>query len=465
MNVMRINSAHDDLPAWTRMVEHLRRAVAETGRACRVLFDLQGPKLRTGDIAPGPAVVRWSPHRGVRGEVLRPIRVRLVPEGRMAPSDHDVLLPFEGDWPPDLAAGDEILVMDCRGKSRSLRVLAVDAAGTLTESRSTVYVESGAELSRRPADATAHDTDPIVIGRIGALPPSEPAIMLRRGDLLWVTGAERPGRPASRDTDGQRSVPASIPCTLPEVFTSVEVGQRILFDDGKLGGVVERVSGELLEVRITQARARGERLRADKGINLPDSKLELALLSDADLAHLDFAVTHADMVGLSFVRTPDDVLELERELARRGGSALGIVLKIETRAAFERLPALLLTALRSPPVGVMVARGDLGVELGFERLAEVQEQVLWLCEAAHVPVIWATQVLESLAKKGRPSRAEVTDAAMSGRAECVMLNKGPHVLEAVRFLDDVMGRMQAHQSKKRSTLRRLSVSAGVEEAT
>jgi pyruvate kinase len=164
------------------------------------------------------------------------------------------------------------------------------------------------------------------------------------------------------------------------------------------------------------------------------------------------------MVGLSFVRSPQDVLDLERELDRRGGSQLGIVLKVETRAAFEQLPNLLLTALQSPPIGVMVARGDLAVEMGFERLAEVQEQILWLCEAAHVPVIWATQVLESLAKKGLPSRAEVTDAAMSGRAECVMLNKGPHVLHAVRFLDDVMTRMQAHQTKKRAELRKLSVS-------
>jgi len=79
----------------------------------------------------------------------------------------------------------------------------------------------------------------------------------------------------------------------------------------------------------------------------------------------------------------------------------------------------------------MIARGDLLVEIGYERLAEVQEEILWLCEAAHVPVIWATQVLEGLAQKGLPSRAEITDAAMGVRAECVMLNKGPHIIEAV----------------------------------
>jgi pyruvate kinase len=107
----------------------------------------------------------------------------------------------------------------------------------------------------------------------------------------------------------------------------------------------------------------------------------------------------------------------------------------------------------------MVARGDLGVELGFERLAEVQEEILWLCEAAHVPVIWATQVLESLAKDGTPSRAEVTDAAWSTRAECVMLNKGPHIVRTITFLRDVLARMGAHRDKGTSLMRRLDVAA------
>jgi pyruvate kinase len=80
-----------------------------------------------------------------------------------------------------------------------------------------------------------------------------------------------------------------------------------------------------------------------------------------------------------------------------------------------------------------------------------------MCEAGHVPVIWATQVLENLAKEGMPSRAEISDAASAGRAECVMLNKGPHIVKAVQVLDDILRRMQAHQSKKRSMLRPLQV--------
>jgi pyruvate kinase len=108
-------------------------------------------------------------------------------------------------------------------------------------------------------------------------------------------------------------------------------------------------------------------------------------------------------------------------------------------------------------IAVMVARGDLGVEIGFERMAEIQEEILWLCEAAHVPVIWATQVLESLAKRGLPSRAEVTDAAMAGRAEGVMLNKGPHISLALDFLCDVLTRMKGHQTKKSALMRKLHV--------
>lgn len=150
-------------------------------------------------------------------------------------------------------------------------------------------------------------------------------------------------------------------------------------------------------------------------------------------------------------------MELQQELAARGKSGLGIILKIESRQGFDQLPFSLIAALRHHPVGIMVARGDLAIEVGFERLAEVQEEILWLSEAAHTPVIWATQVLETLAKTGIPSRAEVTDAAMGARAECVMLNKGEHILDAVRFLDHVLHRMQAHHLKKRSMLRRLAV--------
>ena len=161
------------------------------------------------------------------------------------------------------------------------------------------------------------------------------------------------------------------------------------------------------------------------------------------------------MVGLSFVQSAADVQALHQRLDALCASRLGVVLKIETRRGFENLPELLFAAMSRPTAGVMIARGDLAVECGFERLAELQEEILWVCEAAHMPVVWATQVLENLAKTGRPSRAEITDAAMGVRADCVMLNKGPHILEAMHTLDDILRRMQDHQAKKRPLLRAL----------
>jgi pyruvate kinase len=246
-----------------------------------------------------------------------------------------------------------------------------------------------------------------------------------------------------------------IGCTIPEVLDDVRAGDAIWFDDGKIGGVIQKVEASRLFVQVTHARVRGERLRADKGINLPDSHLRLAALTPKDLEDLAFVARYADVVELSFANSARDVELLQEHLRRLGNPSLAVVLKIETRRGFENLPDMLLAAMRSPCCGVMIARGDLAVECGFERLAEVQEEMLWVSEAAHVPIIWATQVLENLAKEGMPSRAEITDAAMGHRAECVMLNKGPHMLSAVRVLDDILRRMQTHQTKKRAMLRQL----------
>ena len=198
-----------------------------------------------------------------------------------------------------------------------------------------------------------------------------------------------------------------------------------------------------------------QKLRADKGINLPDSELHLDALTSKDLDDLRFIVKNADIVGYSFVRRAEDVQRLYDVLKTLGRPDMPTLLKIENRQAFERLPSLLMASLRSSTSGVMIARGDLAVELGWQRLAEVQEEILWMCEAAHMPVVWATQVLESLAKTGMPSRAEITDAAMSVRAECVMLNKGPYILETVNMLSGILRRMKGHQAKKRPLLRKL----------
>lgn len=455
MDVMRINCAHDDAAAWEAMAAHYKRALAELQRPGRVHVDLSGPKLRTGALEEGPRVVHWRPHRDNRGIVTAPARVWLTPPQKpiAPPSFADAVLPVDDALLSRTCRDDELRVSDSRGSRRTLKITAEVEGSRWAEATQSAYVEAGAliELRRRHV----HFGE----GRVGHLPPTVVSLLLCSGDTLLLVPDDQLGRPARRTPENHVLSPARIPCTLHEVFRDARVNERILFDDGKIGGVIKQVEPELIEVEITRARQTGAKLRPDKGINLPDTALHVPALTAKDLQDLNFAAQHADTVGLSFVRSPEDVQSLHQQLQERTTRRIGTVLKIETRVAFENLPQLLLAGLQAPPLGVMVARGDLAVEVGFDRLAEVQEEVLWLCEAAHVPVIWATQVLESLTKKGVPSRAEVTDAAMSSRAECVMLNKGPNVVQAVRFLNNVLERMQEHQQKKQSMLRKLAVSS------
>jgi len=249
-----------------------------------------------------------------------------------------------------------------------------------------------------------------------------------------------------------------ISCSHPGLVQDLSEGDRLLINDGKIATVVRKKASGFVLLEVTRSSPKGKRLRSEKGINVPDTELSLPSLTDEDLEILPFAATHADMIGYSFVRRPQDIRLLQDQLAELGGEDTGIVLKIETVPAFRQLPKLLVQAMRSPTVGVMIARGDMAVECGFERLAEIQEEVLWFCEAAHVPVVWATDVLQTFVKKGLPLRGEITDAAMAARAECVMLNKGPHILEGVRSLHDILLRMGDHQEKKRSIYRPLAVS-------
>lgn len=462
MDCMRINCAHDDANAWLRMIEHLRRAEQLVGRSCKVVMDLAGPKLRTGPLEPGPAVVRVRPVRDEFGRVKAPARLWLTADCAPcgAPSAANAVLPVPAAFLSQLCEGDRLQLSDARDARRSMTVVDVRPEGCWAEMSDTAYFVPGTLLRRR-AEAGVGEAG----ARLGALPHGSTELILHQEDVLIVTRDQHPGRAATVDSAGRVLTPASIGCTIPHVFDDVRSGESIWFDDGKVGGVVEHVDQGRVVVRITHTRMGGGKLRSDKGINLPESALRLSALTDKDTEDLAFVARHADVVELSFANSSRDVEALQHLLTSLGAGSPAIVLKVETRRGFENLPDMLLTAMRSPRCGVMIARGDLAIECGFERLAEVQEEILWICEAAHVPVIWATQVLETLAKEGMPSRAEVTDAAMGHRAECIMLNKGPHAVSAVRVLDDILHRMQSHQAKKRSMLRELRLAHALSDTT
>jgi pyruvate kinase len=283
--------------------------------------------------------------------------------------------------------------------------------------------------------------------RTGAILADEEPPRVHPGDAILLVGARVPIR---RPDD-----PVVVGCSLPEVVSQIGPGDVVTVDEGALEAVVASREGERAVLHVVRAPDKGFRLRPDKGLNFPTSALRLDALTDADRRALDVVAGVADLIGYSFVQRPEDLDLLHRELDDRTDRRPAVIAKVETALAVQNLPELIVAGAGASPFAVMIARGDLAVEIGPSRLAEIQEELLWLCEAAHVPVVWATQVLDSLVKKGVHRRGELTDAAMAERAECVMLNKGAFVGEAVSLLGDVLGRMEGHQAKKTSRIRAL----------
>ncbi|MEK6781935.1 MAG: pyruvate kinase [Bacteroidota bacterium] len=340
MSVARINCAHDTPEVWLSMLQVLKKAIAKTGRNCKVYMDLAGPKIRIRSIA------------------------------RRKKMDH-LKLP----------------------------------------------VREGTELSLRYLDNK----------ELGSKGKKQKPV-----DTLFVEPKE--------------------------ILSHIKPGEHIYFDDGKFEAAVIKVNPEDVRVKIVRISTKKPFLKPEKGINLPDSDLDIPPLTDEDKKNIPFICKHADMVGYSFVNSPADVELLRSELKKYSiGKSPAIILKIERLSAVQNLPALLMNGMKDEALGVMIARGDLAVEIGFERLSEIQEEILWICEAAHVPVIWATQVLETLNKTGYATRSEITDAAMGVRAECVMLNKGEYIIKTIKMLDDILTRQLGHVNKKRYIMRPLGI--------
>ncbi|MBP9869009.1 pyruvate kinase [Patescibacteria group bacterium] len=259
--------------------------------------------------------------------------------------------------------------------------------------------------------------------RVGDL-PKEGMKLLAGKSAIFATGAD--------------VAQGDIPVTLDSLHRDVKKGEHLLLDDGLLEVIVERVDGRRIHTQVVQ----GGLLTSHKGLNLPGTNLHLPALSEKDRADAAFGVKlGVDYVALSFVRSPDDVKDLRALLDRKGrdGKNIRIIVKIEKQEAVDRFDEIL------PLVdGVMVARGDLGIETPAARVPVVQKQLIAACRAVGTPVIVATQMLDSMIRNPRPTRAEVSDVAnaVADHADAVMLSgesaSGAHPVEAVRVMAETI---------------------------
>jgi pyruvate kinase len=215
-----------------------------------------------------------------------------------------------------------------------MRVTDTDGKNRWAESNCTAYLTPETRLEAVYAKSSAH-AGKSAQAKVGVLPNSSQSITLHRGDTLLVLRSSEPGRPAIHDQRGRLLRPATIGVAQPDFLDHVLVGEKIKLDDGKIGGIIRSVDVDKITIEIVQARTKGSTLRAEKGINLPESELRVSPLTAEDLEVLPFVAQHADMLGYSFVRTEKDVLDLQARLKNLGVDHMGIVLKIETRQAFE----------------------------------------------------------------------------------------------------------------------------------
>jgi pyruvate kinase len=443
MNCARINCAHDDRAVWRAMIDNVILARQGTGKDCTILMDLAGQKIRTRMASAERDGIKLKVLHD--GNTVEPALIAFISVEASSPSFARTWVAVPAAVHKQFEIGDRLFFTDARGKQRHIDIISRGEVGSwigFCERNSIITTETLFELQRRDQWAQYSPLCEFTTVRFPAR-TEQPRLFVDDRLLLC--------RDVGTAVDGLLRVG----CTHPLVLGQLRPGHAVWFDDGKLGTIVEHADEQCATLRVIYARPSGVKLRDDKGINFPDIHLDLPCLTDKDLEDLDFVCKYADMVGFSFVQSARDMEILMKAMVERDAKHLSIIAKIETKVAVMNLPGIILTTLPHHRLGVMIARGDLAVELGGDRMAEIQEELLWLCEAAHVPVIWATQVLEGLTKKGASTRPELTDAAMSGRAECVMLNKGPYLSQAVTTLDSILTRMQDHQYKKVSRLRAL----------
>lgn len=447
MDCARVNCAHDDELIWKQIIENIKKENPE----CKIMMDLGGPKLRTGKMKPGPKVIHIKPKRNLLGQIIAPAKVWMAPYGVLpqANSEYDAIIPVNKKWLKKTKKGSYIVFRDSRGKKCKIFIDSKEGIGRWASCYDSSFVETGTLLNvflEKKGSSEIHTVHELL--------PLEEVIYLYEGDLLRLDKEPILGEPTEYDDTGEVTKIAHVSCSLPEIFSDVSKGDPIYFDDGKIEGFIKDIHPDHLLIEITTTKKKGGKLKADKGINLPESHLNVHGLTDKDKTDLKFVAQYADAVNFSFVNNKQDVDDLLNEF-RKLDAELGVILKIETQDAFKNLPSIILKSMESYPIGIMIARGDLAIETGWKNFAIIQEEIMRMCEAAHIPNIWATQVLENLAKKGVPTRSEITDAAMAQRAECVMLNKGYYIEKAVKMLDKILRKMQHIQSKKKHLMPQL----------
>jgi pyruvate kinase len=331
----------------------------------------------------------------------------------------------------------EDIIENVPPKIRRTKIVCTIGPASASEERIETLLEAGMDVARinfSHGDLETHRETIATLRRVAARMGRPLAVL---GDLqgpkirvgaLAEPVTLRPGDAVTFAPEGEHG-PGELPTTYESLAADLEEGDVVLLADG----LMELIVQEIAPPRVTLRVIHGGTLTSNKGINLPGIRMSVPSMTEKDVRDLEFALeAGVDYVALSFVREPDDVLELKRRIPEGGPP---VVVKIEKGLALDNLQAIMEAA-----AGVMVARGDLGVELPFERVPLAQKRMIQLANLMSRPVITATQMLESMVENPRPTRAEASDVANAiiDGTDAVMLSAetatGRFPVEAVKAM-------------------------------
>lgn len=445
-DILRVNTAHDSPEDWKRMAKFIEEINQERGKNLKIYTDLAGPKIRTENIKKVKSQIKI----GSKKEQFQDIHFvadgtsknrELSEDGKVTPPTIvvvDEFLKFAKD-------ADYIEITDIANRKRFLKIKSASRDLVIATLNKKSILDENSSIKLYLDKNSTYEANMLNIEEL----PEEIRVFI--DDKVLISTKVEYGMSHYESESGE-FYDAVVKFNNSDILSNISVDDRVFIDDGKIELIVVRKLDGEIECRVIQAKDKGAIIKEEKGINFPDSNLKLNAITNEDREALKHIVEFTDIFGISFAQTYEDVMDLKNELKKYGKENPAIVTKIETQLAVRNLPQILRALLTCERAGVMIARGDLAIEIGFERLAYIQEEILDLCSSAHIPVIYATQVLENKMKKNLPSRAEITDAAFGQRADCIMLNKGAFAKDTIKVLKSILRQMHTIFQKNRQLL-------------
>jgi pyruvate kinase len=447
-SVVRINTAHDNASVWNKMALKVKEENIKQNKETKIYVDLAGPKNRTQKIE----------------KIFTPFRIgswRDPKEVEILPASQEFALTKKGQKDnfgnrlSTLVVSDELFE-----KCKDTPKLTIDdferettQSYNITNRSGRIFIKANKKITifeNTTVEIESSNNNNIIMSKLYNYELLPQPIRLFKSQKIIITNKEILGQ--ANFQYGDTIYASIIGCSNKEIFSFVNIGDEIFIDDGKIGTKVIDTNDLGLVCEVFLAKEKGTILKEEKGINFPNTDLSIDAITQEDKKNFEDIVQFADIIGVSFAQTSDDIKMLQEMLVSKDKTSTAIAPKIETKTALRNLPNILKTLVQWESYALMIARGDLAIEVGFDNLPYIQEEILGICEAAHVPVIYATQILEGKMKNNLPSRAEVTDAATAQRADCVMLNKGPYVTDTVVILRTILRQMHTLFQKNRQLL-------------